>query len=188
MSLQLLREQTAPMHRALEQDYDLFADINSIESYGQHLSRVFCWLQPLEDGIAHFASSLPADWPARRRSNLVARDLTYLNVSHSPAASSARAFTSVARCFGVMYVLEGSTLGAQVIGKRLTARLGVEQATGMAFYSGYGKDTAAMWKKFLSQLNQTFAAHPDWTAEIADAACETFRSYAATVPVARSSV
>jgi heme oxygenase len=54
---------------------------------------------------------------------------------------------------GCCYVVEGSTLGAMVIGRHLHACLGVTADHGARFVHGYGDRTMDKWKHFINALN-----------------------------------
>jgi heme oxygenase len=73
----------------------------------------------------------------------------------------------------VLYVLEGSTLGFQVVRKRLPADHLALTVAGR-FLLGYGPETGARWQSFQGEL----AALPraDWSAAAA-AALATFAAY-----------
>jgi len=49
---------------------------------------------------------------------------------------------------GSIYVLEGSTLGGQLIQPHLQQTLGLERGQGSSYFVGYGRQTAAMWQSF----------------------------------------
>jgi len=56
--------------------------------------------------------------------------------------------------FGVMYVIEGSSLGGRVILKNIHGALGHDADNGAAYFSGYGAQTGSHWKAFLGALTQ----------------------------------
>lgn len=53
---------------------------------------------------------------------------------------------------GYLYVKQGSTLGGQVISKRLRRQLGLEAGRDQRFFHGYGEQTGERWKAFLAYL------------------------------------
>ena len=79
---------------------------------------------------------------------------------------------SIAQAFGCLYVLEGATLGGQVLCRHFNQTLGLDARNGSAFFSGYGEATGAMWALFGERLT---AANVDETAAIS-AACQTFQT------------
>lgn len=66
------------------------------------------------------------------------------------------AITNLSDVTGCLYVIEGSTLGGQIIGKHLKKNLALSTEHGAAFFNGYGTQTGAMWKSFKS-----FVTHSD---------------------------
>ena len=81
---------------------------------------------------------------------------------------------------GMLYVIEGSTLGGQLISKHLTKNLGITPETGGRFFGGYGENTSVLWLDFLN-----FAAkidHDDTQCLSAkNMACETFGLFLQTL-------
>lgn len=76
------------------------------------------------------------------------------------------------RLWGMFYVIEGSTLGAQLIKKNLQRVLGVNEQSGGRFFSAYGVETGKMWQSFLKAMdNADTQRNPDL---VISAACETF--------------
>lgn len=57
---------------------------------------------------------------------------------------------SIEQLIGEMYVLEGSTLGGQVIYRLLNESLGLNVQSGAAFFYGNGGETMQRWLKFLN--------------------------------------
>jgi heme oxygenase len=56
---------------------------------------------------------------------------------------------------GALYVIEGATLGGQVISPQIQAgRLGVTPEHGGRFFHGYGEQTTPRWNEFLSFAEQ----------------------------------
>jgi len=56
---------------------------------------------------------------------------------------------SLSEIVGMMYPLEGSTLGGQVISKHLRRNLGLTPDHGARFFHGYGDDTESFWSAFI---------------------------------------
>jgi heme oxygenase len=53
---------------------------------------------------------------------------------------------------GCLYVLEGATLGGQVIARRLQETLKIGPENGASFFHGYGRDAGHLWKSFRAAL------------------------------------
>jgi heme oxygenase (biliverdin-IX-beta and delta-forming) len=79
------------------------------------------------------------------------------------------------RVLGCLYVLEGASLGGQIIRRHIEARLDLAPERGLAFFGGYGEETAAMWRQF-SRYLENYAAALDQSGEdeIIDGARQVF--------------
>jgi heme oxygenase len=79
---------------------------------------------------------------------------------------------------GCLYVIEGSTLGGQIILHSVQKSLNLDAGGGVKFFHGYGARTPGMWKSFISALDSI----PP-TGEAADAveqgAMQTFLAFTA---------
>ncbi len=77
-----------------------------------------------------------------------------------------------AQALGSMYVLEGSSLGGQILSRHFEKTLGVRPDSGCRYLSAYGSDTGVMWKIFCEVLESRPTAEvPQMTL----AAVETFQ-------------
>ncbi|OUJ72334.1 biliverdin-producing heme oxygenase [Hymenobacter crusticola] len=169
--LQRLRSETRPYHDALEQNsfnQELTAGVPSREATEHFLRKLYGFLQPYEEQLWQHA--LPEAWEIERRSraHLILQDLQV------PAASLPRCpamppLQTWPQLLGAMYVLEGSTLGGQVIARQL-AKAGIPTRT---YFKGYGEQTGPMWKSFCSLLTQ--AATETNHDEIVQSASRTFQ-------------
>ena len=73
--------------------------------------------------------------------------------------------------WGMLYVIEGSTLGGQVIKKNLEAVLGISEESGASYFSGYGAENGKMWQSFLKAMdNDVTREKPDVVVAAADQA------------------
>jgi heme oxygenase len=125
-------------------------------------------------------SALGFDWPRRRKAPLLERDLCSAGDSPDVVAALARC-TNLPRigglphALGCLYVLEGATLGGQVVLRHLTGVPSLEGVTWFSFLSSYGAEVGPMWREFGEFL--TVQANGDDEA-IVRAACETFTTLA----------
>jgi heme oxygenase len=79
-------------------------------------------------------------------------------------------------------VLEGSSLGAQVISRHYRETLGLSPDHGLRYFTGYGEETGSRWRSFLACLEENFTTRPESTNEIIESACAAFRSYSDFIP------
>lgn len=150
--LSRLRAQTRSSHEALEADLDIFRHLADDEGR-RRLARLFHGLHAGAEAVLRpWLTLVPGlDYEARRRRPLLDRDLAHFGEAPPTPCDMARP-ASLAEALGLLYVLEGSTLGGQVIRKRLLARgLGLD---GVSFLDPYGADTGPRWKAFLAVLDR----------------------------------
>ena len=109
------------------------------------------------------------------------RDLTVLGLDGStieslPRCLHAPQISCFAEALGCAYVLEGATLGGQVITRHLRRELNVDYQQGAAFFASYGKEAGPMWQEFISFLNGYELTAREEIALI-ESACDTFMSF-----------
>jgi heme oxygenase len=104
-------------------------------------------------------------------------DLEVLGISQEAAATvNAAAIPQVqtlAQVLGSLYVLEGSTLGGQLLTRHFEKSLGLRGGAGCSFFASYGNDVGKMWTEFRNALVNH--ADPSTHPEIIESAIETFR-------------
>lgn len=61
--------------------------------------------------------------------------------------------SSEASLWGFIYVIEGSTLGGQIISKNIQQSLDLDPTAGIEYFSGYGVNNNVMWRRFLFELD-----------------------------------
>ena len=175
-----LRDATAASHARTEATVPVLDARLGLAGYAAVLARFRDAYAALERALAGVD-----DWPdgfdvvARRKLPLLERDLAWLRergVATPPprAIGEGAAPPRVAAAIGTLYVLEGATLGGQVILRRIGARLGVAPDAGASFYAGYGDATGAMWKAFAAMANAWGESHRDAWDEVVAAARATF--------------
>ncbi len=175
----LLRARTAAAHARLEARLDVFSRLRSHEDYRTLLARFYGLYEPLEPRLAAIARSpdLSLDYAARRKVPLLERDLAALGLdapalARLPRCTRLPALEGPAALLGCLYVLEGATLGGQLIARHVAQELGLG-ARGTAFFSSYGEGVGPMWRLFVAAL-EGFAADADRQAAVIRSANDTF--------------
>jgi heme oxygenase len=112
----------------------------------------------IERGIDSFLADagLAFDYERRRKLPWLDADLAHFGIDPAsiqwhpcrPAAIAPPA--SVGELIGMLYVIEGATLGGQLISRHLGDTLGLTAGTGARFFSGYGDalETQRRWREF----------------------------------------
>jgi len=168
-----LRAETRPEHDAIETALELMSDTLTVAGYRCTLERFHGFYRPLEAGLRAVGG---LDLTERRKTPLLEADLRALgvtDVANLPICLDLPPYATAAQAFGCLYVLEGATLGGQLISQSIHRTIGVTPETGGRFFRGYGDRTAAMWKAFRAALSG-FAAAPDDQDQIVSAAKDTF--------------
>ena len=127
----------------------------SLAAYKSHLVTAWQFHLFLEGELSGMDWSGPGiDFVSRQKVWLLEQDLRVLGVPR-PVVELGRAprpRTDPAFAVGCLYVLEGATLGGQIISRHL-ATLGIGPANGALFFHGYGSRTGEMWKMFQAQAD-----------------------------------
>lgn len=141
-----LRAATTDSHAALDATVSGWR-LQTATGYGAFLAASAAALSPLEHALerAGVAEWLP-DWPARARRSALAQDLAALGLNapiSDPAEVSSPAFGA-----GLLYVLEGSRLGARFLSRQVRA---ADAGLPLAYLThGEGQD---LWRSFLTWLD-----------------------------------
>ena len=128
----------------------------------------------------------PADcaWRPTAVSEAIARDATDLDIRLTPAKTSIMPFDDQSALFGALYVLEGSTLGAQVLKSRAAA-LGMRDDFG-ARHLAVMTQGLSHWRSFLHQLDDIERFDIEYAAQAANAVFDLALQCIGTEPVAAS--
>lgn len=180
MILELLRARTKDLHERVERTVDLPARLRSTASYAALLARFLGFYAPLEDRLTGLATFGPRIEPAARlKAHLLVGDLTALGLSTAdvlalPRCTSLPALTDASDGLGCMYVLEGATLGGQIVRREVERRFGLAPGRGCAFFGSYGERVGVMWHEFCHVLEGHAATVPGDADRIVAAAVGTF--------------
>jgi heme oxygenase len=165
-----LRSSTAERHAAIESVVPLMGDDVAWVDYESYLRSFLGFLEPLEQRLQQvpgLKAALP-DLEQRFKTPLLQADLEGIPVTRCARLPK---LDSLASAMGVLYVLEGSTLGGQVLLRHLTEQFGA--GFPHAFLASYGSNTGAMWKAFGGYVRAAVVTPHDRALAIA-AANETF--------------
>ncbi len=177
--LQDLRSQTAPSHTTLEQhpvSKRILDDRVTLHDYQIYLSRMYGIVRACETQVYPVLDRFLNDLKVRKKSQLIADDLQATGMS---AADIARIpvydfqHPDLPQAIGIMYVLEGSTLGGRILFKHTNNILGLTETHGASYFAGYGPQTGSMWSGFLQALTREILNGTD-QQKIIDASVETF--------------
>lgn len=161
--LAALRRATAAAHERLERRFDAACRLSSAAGraetipryYRMHAGAEAAW-EPWLPPIARLRM------PERRRTPLLRAALSGLGLPIPPLPVPPM-LTSQAEALGLLYVMEGSSLG----GRTILRRLPPAAASSLGFLDPYGRSSGEWWRELLAVLDQRLGGSP---ADIA-AAC-----------------
>lgn len=177
-----LRLVTRAAHLRLEAEVDFDNRLTSLAVYRSFLEDFYGFVRPLEAAMARLdLGAIGIDFNARRKLPWIEADLKDLghtaeSLEALPKFTGTPALSDPVEALGALYVLEGSSLGRQVMLSKIRARLGAGYGVSARFFSGYGPETAVMWQSFVAILNQS-GASPEAERKIEAAALATFAAF-----------
>ncbi|MBB3111098.1 heme oxygenase [Paenibacillus phyllosphaerae] len=181
--LQDLKEQTAPYHIQIEKNpyaASMMDKTMTLEGYITYLQKFYGFIAPVEEAIAQLPGweTNGFDFDLRRKAPLIEQDLRQLGLSEQQIAQlpRSRALPDVStfpRALGYLYVIEGSTLGGQVITKQLKKFLPIETELNGRYFNSYGEEVRVRWGEFRALVEQT-AGSDEAASQTIEAAKETF--------------
>ncbi len=158
-----LRNETQAEHRAMEAALSLTDPGITTEYYRQILARFLGFYQPLEAGLhdSNHPVANEFDLSDRRKTLHLEADLRAFGLDPQTLAICRElpSISTIAQAFGVIYVLEGATLGGQIISSHLSSTLGITRERGGRFFYGYGERTGTMWQSFRGTLDNLQRNH-----------------------------
>ncbi|CRM00700.1 biliverdin-producing heme oxygenase [Pseudomonas asgharzadehiana] len=156
--LETLRAGTALLHIALEKRLPFFSEHLDADGYLSLLRAYYGFYAPIEAAL-YEGDLIPEGFDPQLRvktptlvSDLHALGLNDAAIDALPRCTHLPSLDTPAACLGAAYVLEGATLGGQVLRREMARRLGLDADNGGAFLNVYGAETGRRWKDFLDYL------------------------------------
>lgn len=182
-----LRRGTRHEHRSTEGLLDASGWLDSPASYAGYLTRLLRFHRMVEADIGPAAARLDGlDYEQRRRSPVIAADLQALaeagvaagiELSSGVDRPSPAIDAGPSEVLGVLYVIEGATLGGRILIRRLERQLGLAPGRGGSSLVPYGPATTERWRRFGAVVETWATGDERRRAEMVDAARRTFASF-----------
>lgn len=172
-----IKNKTKQAH--LETEHLLIPKLKSIQSkedYAAILSMFYGFFSPLQQRIeSHITKQTLPDIEQRRKAAVIEQDIVSLHVSQKlDICEDLPTIHHLLQAFGALYVIEGSTLGGEIISKMLRKNDNVNiPENALQFFKGYGEQNLAMWQSFKEFMLQQIHSDTD-VAIVTDAAKDTF--------------
>lgn len=158
---EFLKENTKQLHDDTEAKFDsqrIFDRTYSLDDYKKILRLNYLFHNDFEDKAIRALSpetSEKLNAESRRKLPAFEKDLQHLNLDKAEINESI-SVNSEAEALGILYVMEGSTLGGNVIAKQLSRNPAFEN-TEFNYYGVYGEKTGENWKNFKETLDSRFS-------------------------------
>lgn len=186
--LKTLRQQTHNAHMEVENVVNIPDKISSKASYKKLIAKFYGFYKPIEIYLKNSRVLIDQylSLDQRMKTPWLYQDLTALGchpteIDEIPLFDTPLHLATTGELLGCLYVLEGSTLGGQLISKMLRENSLITPETGGRFFAGYGAETSQMWRSFgdvvcehavtkeiqneiIACANQTFAHFKGWIA------------------------
>lgn len=177
---QELRDATAAPHRSLEKRLPFVSAQLDRHLYSRLLEAYYGFYSSLERQLDQVPDLDRATLVGRHKADALAQDLCALGRNPEQVAAFASCcdlppLTHRLQALGAMYVVEGATLGGQVLSRIVQSKLSIDSDSGGAFLRFYGSDAGQMWMSFLDLLSEV--NDPSQRAQVVESALLTFSSF-----------
>lgn len=176
-----IKELTAPFHEELETTpiaIRLASGTIGRDEYGLYLERIAVLhhtLEPLFSTMNEW-KKYGIDPIQRSRLHLLDNDLSALGkvIPNKRNIKQLDIPLNFATAVGMMYVLEGSTMGGRILTQKLSYIVGSNGIPCTSYFRAYGDDTMKMWAEFCQFLDQFGTENPKLVSQVILGACAMF--------------
>lgn len=179
--LKKLRDETRTLHVELENSINLLKPQAQFEDYIRFLIKMYGFVVPIEQKLIKYEpvfQKYNINLSNRSRQQKLYEDLVELgvnNISELRISSNLPIVSNFDRAWGVLYVLEGSTLGSQILLKSLTQIEKLQNKHGFRYLQLYGDEVGGQWVSFCKSIDNYCRNKSVNQSEIIAAAQDTFR-------------
>jgi heme oxygenase (biliverdin-IX-beta and delta-forming) len=153
-----LRNSTHSLHARLNR-HPLLSELTrpglKTASYAKILGAYRAYFRVVEPALERYLSCHPGlfDYAPRRKLPWLDTDIAHIpdvpEVASPPDELVELAqISEVGDLVGLLYAMEGSTLGGQIIARHLHDHIRLDARSGARFFAAYGPDTEARWQEF----------------------------------------
>lgn len=175
---ELLKTQTLQHHQQLEKV--IIGKIKGMQSVSQYLELLYhfyAFFGGLEDILSiDMITPYLSDYSERRKTASLENDILKCNGALPAKAKSndLPKLPGVLEAMGAIYVIEGSSLGGQIISQMICKQINLTYDSSLTYFTGYGAATMDKWLQFklaIDTLSETSST------ELVQSANETFRLF-----------
>ncbi|NOJ76808.1 biliverdin-producing heme oxygenase [Myxococcus xanthus] len=185
--MQRLKRETRPHHERTEAQVRLMDADLTPTAYRRHLEALHGFYVPLEARLAGLGlEAVPGlSVHARWKVPLLKEDLRALGhddatLERLPRCAELPSLAGVPEALGCLYVLEGSTLGGQLILRHLRRHFDGMSLGDFSFFRAYGDEVGPRWRAFSDAVNQAsvVATEDTFDTRVVMGARDTFDAFA----------
>ncbi|HEX8825771.1 MAG TPA: biliverdin-producing heme oxygenase [Archangium sp.] len=183
--LQTLKSETRPHHERAERVVRLMDPGLTPAGYRRHLEALYGLHHPLEAALADRLEGRFPELRLAERWKLPLLEVDLRGFGHDeaslarlPRLSSPPSLPDVPEALGALYVLEGATLGGQLLLRHLTRHFEGVPVGDFAFFRAYGAAVGPMWKAFGEAVTRA-CPDPALTPRVVRGAQDTFEAFEA---------
>ncbi|WNG41861.1 biliverdin-producing heme oxygenase [Archangium violaceum] len=183
--LQTLKAETRPHHERAERVVRLMSPDLTLSGYRRHLEALYGLHAPLEAALAERLEGFASELRLAERWKLpwLAEDLRALghdeaSLARLPQLADPPSLPGGPEALGALYVLEGSTLGGQLILRHLTRHFEGVSVGRFVYFRAYGEAVGPMWKAFGEALLR-LCPDPALAPRVVRGAQDTFDAFEA---------
>jgi heme oxygenase (biliverdin-IX-beta and delta-forming) len=175
----LLKKGTADIHQLIERRLPVFQEGFNLEDYTQLVESFFGFWAPVEERLSKLATLKDPDLglQSRLKCSLLRKDLLILGCDPTtvPLCDRLPRLDTFFQGLGCLYVLEGSTLGSQIISRRLQEKLQLNEGSGASYFNAYSGSVGVRWMAFKRFVSAS--VRPEHADNVVEAARQTFMCF-----------
>lgn len=166
-----LKEQTKHAHLSLEKKtIAVIKNVKSPKDYEGLLRLFYGYFAPLELQLnKYITNDIVPQYTDRRKSDAIINDIKTISpdADHFATSNNLPQINDAIDALGVLYVIEGSTMGGTIIAKMLNKQADIQPGS-LSFFNGYGEQNIPMWQSFVKALNEKAANNEEKVVEAAN--------------------
>ena len=160
--INILRESTRNLH-ALTEQVPVLAPLSDVhvtpDQYRDALAAIYGFYRPAEDSLFRTFPHLEKILAIRPKvpslkCDLIALGLNEIDVELLPICKVIPALNNLGQGIGMSYVLEGATLGGQIVLRKVGHCLGNLTQKATTFHNFHGEQTGVHWRNFQKLVTQ----------------------------------
>lgn len=156
MSLfEIVKEKTKRHHQSVEKVLvKELKELKSLDEYAGLLKRLYEFYVPIENDLHNLISNdVVKDISKRKHNSRLLQDIQSIDKHFNKTPNTRHLqIDNLSYALGVMYVIEGSTMGGQIISKMLEKNLPINDKDVTSYFNSYGDNSLEMWGNFKTQV------------------------------------